>query len=167
MNPGMRPGDLLDALDSNKVDFVLIGGLAAALHGTTRITQDIDIAFASHRENVERLCQVINTQHPHEIGFGGSLSPIELTPTIVKRGSVVHLATDVGRVDLMSRVDGFNSYAALKKFSQPYEFADGKTCIVLSIDGLLKAKRFLKRPKDAQDIVELEAIAAARRMEAL
>jgi hypothetical protein len=145
---------------------VLIGGLAAALHGTTRVTQGIDIAYASHRENLERLCQVINALHPHVIGFGGKLSPVELTPAILKRGPVIHLATDVGRVDLLRNVDGSNSYAAVKKLSELHAFEGGKTAAVLSIDGLLKAKRFLKRAKDAQDIVELEAIAAARRLEA-
>jgi hypothetical protein len=167
MSEGMRPRELLEALNSNKVDVVLIGGLAAALHGTTRVTQDIDVAYASHHENLERLCQVMNALHPHVIGFGGKLSPVELTPAKLKEGPVIHLATDAGRVDLLNSVDGFNSYAAVKKLSEPHELGDGQTATVLSIDGLLKAKRFLTRAKDAQDIAELEAIAAARRIEAV
>ena len=167
MSDGMRPRELLEALNSNKVDVVLIGGVAAALHGTTRVTQDIDIAYASYHENLERLCQVMNALRPHVIGFGGKLSPVELTPAMLKHGPVIHLATDVGRVDLLNRVDGFNSYAAVKKLSESYEYENGKMATVLSIEGLLKAKRCLKRPKDIQDIVELEAIAAARRIEAV
>lgn len=163
----MRLRDLLDALNRNGVDIVLIGGIAAALHGTTRVTQDIDVAYASYRENLERLCQVINALCPQSIGFGGKLSAIRLTPAMLKAGPVIHLATDFGRVDLLNRVDGFHSYAAVKKLSEIYDLGYGKTAAVLSIDGLLKAKRFLKRPKDVQDVVELEAIAAARRLGAV
>lgn len=158
----MRPRELFEALAREGVDVVVIGGLAAALHGTTRVTQHIDIAYASHRGNVERLCAVLNRLHPHAVAFGGALAPVEVRPETLRRETAFHLATDFGRVDLLRSIDGFQSYAAVKHLSAPFELAPNLSVNVLSIEGLLKAKRFLKRPKDVQDIVELEAIAAYR-----
>lgn len=37
--------DLIDLLSSNKVDFVLVGGLAVALHGYQRVTMDVDVVI--------------------------------------------------------------------------------------------------------------------------
>lgn len=44
----------LKALREGGVDFVLIGGVAARLHGSPSLTRDIDICYDRDRENVER-----------------------------------------------------------------------------------------------------------------
>ncbi len=46
---------LLHLLSTSKVDFILVGGMAATVHGATRLTQDLDIVYSRSRANLERL----------------------------------------------------------------------------------------------------------------
>ena len=66
----MKPKVLFAALALAEVDYVLIGGLAAALQGGTRITADIDLAYATHDANLHRLCDVLNTYAPRRLMLG-------------------------------------------------------------------------------------------------
>ncbi len=46
---------LFRELDDRKVEFILIGGVAATVHGSSRLTQDLEIVYRRSAENVERL----------------------------------------------------------------------------------------------------------------
>ena len=46
--------DLLKKLSDAKVEFVLVGGLAVALHGYQRLTMDVDVVLAMDEENLQR-----------------------------------------------------------------------------------------------------------------
>lgn len=50
---------ILKALDKNKVDYILIGGVAVILHGLERLTRDIDLFVKSEDKNIERLRKAI------------------------------------------------------------------------------------------------------------
>jgi hypothetical protein len=163
----MRPRELLTALNKTGVDYVLIGGLAATLQGTTRVTSDMDVAYATDGRNVERLCDVINQFEPQRMLLGRPHGAITLTPDLLKREPRLQLSTTIGEIDLLRDVDGFRSYSAIKTLSEPFEVPEGGgTARILSIEGLLKAKRAMRRPKDEQDIVELEALKQAQVIEA-
>lgn len=49
---------LLKMLAEAKVEFVLVGGLAVALHGYQRVTMDVDVVLAMDEENLQRLLSV-------------------------------------------------------------------------------------------------------------
>lgn len=158
----MRPKELLAALVAGGVDFVLVGGLAAAIHGTTRVTRDIDIVYATFAENLVRLCAVLNRFEPRRMLLGKAEGGIiVLTPAMLRRERVVQIATAVGEIDLLDRIQGFSSYGFLKTQSCIQDV--GVPVPVLSIEGLLRAKRSMSRAKDLHDVVELEALEEARR----
>lgn len=46
---------LLEILKDNNVDFVVVGGLAAVAHGSSQVTQDIDICINLQPENLDKL----------------------------------------------------------------------------------------------------------------
>jgi hypothetical protein len=46
---------LLTALAASNVEFVIIGGLAATLHGSARVTYDLDIVYNRTPENLSRI----------------------------------------------------------------------------------------------------------------
>lgn len=50
----MNMFDLLKMLDEAMVEFVLVGGLAVALHGYQRVTMDVDVVVAMDDENLQR-----------------------------------------------------------------------------------------------------------------
>ncbi len=159
----MRPKELLAALTAEGVDFVLVGGLAAALHGTTRITKDIDIAYATHDTNVNRLCRVLNRFQPRRMLLGTPEGGVvTLTTAMLRKEHILQLATSVGEVDLLDRIRGYSSYGFLKANAEILDV--GVEAPVLSIQGLLRTKRAMKRPKDMQDVAELEALEEARKL---
>jgi hypothetical protein len=161
----MNYEELLRALDEEHVEYVLVGGLAANLHGTTRITKDVDIAYDSSSGNRARLCKVINRFLPRRMVLGQAEGgAIQLTPGILKRDRIVQLDTSVGQVDLLPTIRGFFNYWNIKQASTTGESEQGCPVRFLSIEGLLKAKKALKRPKDVQDIVELEALLEIERL---
>ena len=42
-----------------KVDYVVIGGIAATFQGSTTITRDFDICYSRERANLERLTSAL------------------------------------------------------------------------------------------------------------
>jgi hypothetical protein len=46
---------LLHVLIDGRVEFIIVGGLAATIHGSARVTQDIDIVYRRTDENIGRL----------------------------------------------------------------------------------------------------------------
>jgi hypothetical protein len=59
-----RFSDLLRALSQAQVEFILIGGVAAAAHGSPRATQDIDIVYARPRKNLQRVATALPPSAP-------------------------------------------------------------------------------------------------------
>ena len=49
--------DLFSALDRHKVEYVLIGGLAVAMHGVERNTMDIDVCVVISPVNLKHLIE--------------------------------------------------------------------------------------------------------------
>ena len=50
--------DLLKMLADAKVEFVLVGGLAVALHGYQRATMDVDVVLAMDADNLRKFLSV-------------------------------------------------------------------------------------------------------------
>ena len=55
---------LLDALSVAGVDFVVIGGVALTLRGSSRLTVDLDVCYSRDRENLRRLAAALAPYHP-------------------------------------------------------------------------------------------------------
>ena len=68
-----EPDRLLLVLAERGVDFLVIGGIAATLHGSRQMTDDVDVLFERSRENRERLAmafpaaeiEVVDGGQPH------------------------------------------------------------------------------------------------------
>ena len=56
---GFDPERIFEALADSHVRFVLIGGMAAILHGDAGVTMDIDISPANDTENLDRLAEAL------------------------------------------------------------------------------------------------------------
>ncbi len=152
------PKLLLETLQEQNVEYVLIGGLAATLQGTTRLTKDVDIVYARSAANLARLCNAMNRFNPRRMVLGQPAGDVlRLTPEILREERVVSLATDAGQIDLLDLPAGFASFGAVRKFSEAKDVG-GLHITMLTIDGLIRSKETLKRPKDVQDVVELKAL---------
>lgn len=137
------------------VDFVVIGGLAITAHGSAHITYDLDISYSRSRENIERLVTALAPYHPRLRGAPPNL-PLHLDAETVARGLNFTLDTDLGDIDLLGEVAGIGMYPAVQGSSIALEIF-GYTCQVLSLEGLIRAKRAAGRARDLAALPELEA----------
>ena len=45
---------LIRRLSDAEIDFILIGGVAATVHGSARLTRDVDVVYRRHPENIQK-----------------------------------------------------------------------------------------------------------------
>ncbi len=77
---------LFKALHDSGVDYVVVGGVAALIRGSSRATKDLDIVYHTRTANVERLCKVVNGFKPRVMILGKPEGEaILLTPQMLKR----------------------------------------------------------------------------------
>lgn len=147
---------LLAALVSRGVDFVVIGGIAAVVHGSPRITQDLDVTFATDAGNLALLGEAL-------VALGATLRgapndvPFVADAATLRRVEVLTLDTVAGAFDVLARPAGAPPYDALRQHAVRHEIS-GFGVLVASIGDLIAMKRAGGRPKDLADIAELEAI---------
>ena len=61
-------GKVLRRLVESDVRFILIGGVAAIVHGAARLTQDIDFLYSREPHNLERLVAALAPLEPYPRG---------------------------------------------------------------------------------------------------
>lgn len=145
---------LIHLLCDNKVDFVLIGGFAAVVHGVSTLTQDVDMAVSFDEKNAGRLLKALKGLHPiHR----ENKRPLTKDPAVLSKFRNLYLITDCGPVDLLSEVSGIGPFDRVRESAIEIELF-GKRCRVLDIDALIQSKQEMKRPKDKEVILQLKAI---------
>jgi hypothetical protein len=55
---------LIRLLSAGGVDFIVIGGVAAAIHGSVHVTFDLDVLYARTADNLDRLARTLEPVHP-------------------------------------------------------------------------------------------------------
>ena len=151
---------LLAALDDGDVACIIIGGLAATIHGSSRLTQDIDIVYERSDENIERLVRALAPHNPYLRGTPPGL-PFEWSADTIRGGLNFTLTTAVGDIDILGEIVGGGSYDDLLPHTTTVElFARPHRC--LDLPRLIHVKRAAGRPKDLEVIAELEALLEER-----
>ena len=148
--------NLLKLLLENNVDFVLIGGFAGALHGSSLVTRDIDICALCSPETITQLRDILKDLHPVHRMTPQKLSFLE-NPQSLNNVKNIYLSCNLGVLDIISEVTGVGNFERVKSKAIKVSLF-GHTCNVISIDDLIKAKKAIGRSKDLIAIKELEAI---------
>lgn len=156
-HPRLEAGEILRTLSDADVRFVVIGGLAAQVHGSPSLTLDVDVCFALDRDNLERLAGALADIAAVRRGLPvGVTAPIDMRA--LRAGDVFTLRTRFGDLDLLARPDPFFDHAALVEHAILAEIL-GVRVRVASLDDLMAMKRAAGRPKDR---IELEILGALR-----
>ena len=155
----MKLRDLLARLADAGVRFSVIGGVALIARGVERSTADLDIAYARDRENLSRLAKVLGAIHPKLRGVPGDL-PFVLDEASLRNGLNFTLDTDLGPLDLLGEVPGLGTFDHVDAASTELEI-EGTKLLVLTLEGLERAKRAAGRPKDLVDLGYIDAIKRA------
>ena len=154
------PGRLLRALVDGRVDFVVIGGVAAILHGSARNTFDLDICFASDPGNLEALGSTLVGLQAQLRGVGDAV-PFTPDAGALKRIDVLPLTTTAGDLDVLRVPSGAPRYDVLRSHADRYDVG-GFEVRVASVEDLIAMKAAAGRAQDLGDIEELEAILRLR-----
>ncbi len=158
--PPQRPridyGAALGLLAGHRVDFIVVGGIAAAAHGSARVTYDLDLVYSRAPDNLECLVAALASTRPYLRGAPPGL-PFRWDAETIRRGLNFTLQTDVGDIDLLGEITGGGGYDDLLDGSIKVE-AFGIECRCLGLRKLIEVKRAAGRPKDLEAIAELEAL---------
>ena len=151
-----RFGELLRALASAHVDFILVGGVAAAAHGSPRSTQDVDVVYGRSDSNLEKLVGALGPYRPYLRGAPPGL-PFRFDAATLRAGLNFTLTTDLGWIDLLGEIAGGGRFEDLVGHANFIEVF-GVHCRVLDLDTLIQTKKSAGRPKDFEAIAELESL---------
>lgn len=147
---------LIRLLAGAGVEFIIVGGVAAAAHGSTRLTQDLDVVYRRTPENIQRLVECLAPHSPYLRGAPPGL-PFRLDVETVQRGLNFTLSTDLGPLDLFGEISGGGAYEDL--ISDTVELSVfGVSCRCLDLVRLIQVKRAAGRPRDLEAVAELEAL---------
>jgi len=146
----------LKSLIKNKVEFVIIGGVAVIAHGVPYATFDLGFCYARSLENLKKIVAALAPFKPRLRGFPTNL-PFTWDERTLQNGTNFTLETDIGDIDLLGEVAGVGSYAEVFANSTTLKLFDDDVR-VLSLDDLIKAKRAAGRPKDLFVLPQLETL---------
>ena len=147
---------LIDRLCDADIDFVIVGGFAGMLHGSTLVTRDLDICAVLTLENVAKLREVLRDLNPTHRQTPQRLSFLD-NPSADVQVRNLYLETTLGPVDILSSIKGVGDYARVRETSAEIQLF-GRRCRVISVEDLILAKESLARPKDLLAAEELRAI---------
>lgn len=155
-----RPLEAMRVLVEHGVDFVVIGGYAAVLHGSPTYTNDADVCPDRAPENLERLAAALRDldarirteSEPEGLPFAVDAVFLERMET------TVNLVTEHGDLDISYRPSGFpGGYSELAPHAVEYEIRDF-TVKVASLADVIASKEAAGRPKDLAVLPVLKAL---------
>jgi len=102
---------ILAALVARHIRFVLIGGVAATVHGSARFTNDLDICYDAAPDNIERLLSLLGEWNAYLRGVEIGL-PFLLDARTFRTTPLLTLTSAMGAIDLLDQVPGVGDYCA-------------------------------------------------------
>ncbi|MEO9965208.1 MAG: nucleotidyltransferase [Reichenbachiella sp.] len=148
--------EVLKSLNSCKVEYILVGGLAVGLHGYSRYTGDMDLWVNPTKVNINRLYRALL-----EMGYDKSVVESIQTTRDIENPTPIRLIEDDGvfKVDLMTHTfQKIYSFEECRNSAQMYE-SDGVSIPVVHINHLIKMKENTKRLDDnLKDLVDAQEL---------
>lgn len=152
---GFDPEALLEALLEAGVEFIVIGGIAAAFYGSARVTQDLDIIPAPGYENARRLATVLSAIGARPKGVDGDrlgISPTDADDLYA--GGNWQIATRLGDLDVLPALADDASWADLFARARKLKLRGGQAPVI-GKDDLIRLKQRAGRRQDIDDIVQI------------
>ncbi|HEX2266274.1 MAG TPA: DUF6036 family nucleotidyltransferase [Solirubrobacterales bacterium] len=141
-------GRILEDLNEAGVRYVLVGGIALIRHGVVRATRDVDAVFDPDPDNVRKIQALVNKwQATRPDG-----SPVPQDS--IAAGRNIHLATEIGDLDLVSEAAAGISFSDLLARAETKK-VDGIEAPICSLADLVAMKRAVGRERDLADLAEL------------
>ena len=132
-------------MNSNNVEYLLVGGYAVGYHGYPRATGDMDLWVAIHQDNAEKLVAVLR-----KFGFN---TPRLSTELFLAERRIVRIGVPPVRIELLTTISGVS-------FDQCYSERiigeiDGVEVHIINREHLKQNKQVSGRHKDLDDLQHL------------
>ena len=147
---------LLPTLVRAGVEFVLVGGVAGIVHGSARVTYDIDVVYSRADENIERLASAVAPYKPYLRDAPLGL-PFGWNAKTIRSGLNFTLTTELGDSDLFGELVGGDTYRDLLPHSFEVE-AFGVQFNCVNLPTLIRIKEAAGRAKDREALAELRVL---------
>ena len=146
---------ILEVLTRHRVDFVVVGGVAAVLHGAPVTTFDLDALIRVDERNADRLVAALA-----ELDARFREHSIVLRPTRsdILAGGHLLLLTDAGPLDVLGFIGRNRRYEDLRDAVVHLPLEQGQVA-VLALDELIRQKQALGREKDEPALRLLQEVA--------
>jgi hypothetical protein len=138
---------MLEILERHGVQFVLIGGMAATLHGAAYVTVDLDITPSRDRANLERLSSALGELDARVRVDGADPQPFDHSGESLSHAVVWNLATNAGDLDICIEPAGTGGYDDLRRDAITIALA-GTNVAVASLADVVRSKEAAGRDKD-------------------
>ncbi|MCY7299897.1 MAG: hypothetical protein LH616_11880 [Ilumatobacteraceae bacterium] len=146
-------------LNEEGVEYVILGGFGAIIHGSPLTTRYLDVVPQREADNLDRLGRALGRMGAQIRIDGGAVDTRIDGPFLANMPHILNLVTDLGEMDLTftpagprSDFDGWRKHAAEK------EIGEGLMVWVAALDDIIASKRAANRPKDQMALPYLESL---------
>jgi predicted nucleotidyltransferase len=145
--------EILKILSKHKVDFIIVGGICAVIHGAPVSTFDLDLVHSRSPQNLARLMSALEELRAYYRGRKDQ----RLRPQLSHLSSGGHqlLLTELGPLDLLGTIGKDHDYEGLLEHSVEQEIG-GLRLRVLDLEALIRIKRETITEKDKATLPILE-----------
>lgn len=137
--------EFIECLNSNEVEYVIVGALAVSWHGFPRYSADVDFLVSSSTANAHRVLKAVR-----QFGFGSLDIALE---DLTSPGRVIQLGHEPNRIDLMTSVTGVGFDEVWRTRVSGY--VDELPVQFIGREALIQNKEATGRAKDRIDAEEL------------
>ncbi len=160
------PERMLSVLAEYGVQFVLIGDMAAVLHGDVGVTVDLDVVPERSDENLERLARALR-ELGAKIRTEGELEglPFDYSAEFFRNlspESIVNMTTQAGDLDVTFCPSGTRGFSDLRRDAVEIEAAERLHILVASLRDVIRSKQAAGREKDRLALPRLRRLLCER-----
>lgn len=157
-DPEFDPAAILGALNHHRVRYVLIGGLAAALHGAAYVTFDVDVTPDASHDNLSRLSGALRALGARIRVEGAPEGvPFAHDATSLAAMAVLNLQTSYGDLDITLTPSGTQGYRDLARGAEERQVL-GITVPLAALADVIRSKEAAGRQKDRAALPMLRAL---------
>ena len=153
------PVGICAVLNDEGVEYIVIGGFAAVVHGSSLPTRDLDLLPSRDVANLERLARALRRLNAMIRTEGEPVAAPLDGPFLANIPVVLNLVTDLGDVDVTLTPSGeLSGFDEWDEHAMVAEIADGLSVRVAALDDVIASKRAANRPKDRMALPYLESL---------
>lgn len=153
------PVRICQILNEEGVDYVIVGGFAAVVHGSSLPTRDIDVVPARTADNLDRLARSLKRMNAMIRTDGDPVPALLDGPFLANMPLMLNLVTDLGEIDLtFAPSGGLGGFEEWDVHAIVVEISKGLAVHVAALDDIIESKRAANRPKDQRALPYLESL---------